>query len=283
MKKALLILIAIMLSALPAFSQKGSTVWGDYYTGHVVKTDDASREITLQYPGKDKTETFVGVLEDGYQSRLKDGVRRELKLSELTQGTRIRVYYKKISKEVDGQRVKSNLVTRIEFLGRDEFAVMRRYLKVDPATPVTVVEFKTLPEANPLRLRIVGDNPVTSDEMMKWAQGWNKREGKKYGEVSIVSDGDQFDLTLVIHKWSDSIIATIMPVMSGFFVFEKPSGLEVIWKSDRLMSYQVFTAMNSDTVGQVRVSNEGQVKGAGLLIMIELEKRLKFRHKQKER
>lgn len=283
MKKELVIVIAVMLCALQTTAQKKTTVWGDSFTGQVVKTDDASREITLQYTGQDGAETFVGVLKDGYQARLKDGILRELKLSELTQGTRIRAYYKKTQKEANGQKVKTSLITRIEFLGRDEFAVMRQYLKVDPEMPVTFVESKTLPEANPLRLRIVGDNPITNDEMLKWAEGWNKREAKKYGAVEIVLDGDEFDVTLVIHKGSDSIAATIVPVMSGFFVIEKPAGLEVIWKTDRLMSFKVFTVMNPDTAAQVSVSNEGQVKGIGTLIMMELEKRLKFRHKEKQK
>lgn len=283
MKKAIVLLIALMLCSLQAFSQKGSTIWGDIFTGQVMKTDDASREITLQYTGKDGTETFVGMLKEGYQFATKEGgMEHELQVSELTQGTRIRAYYKKITKEVGGQKIKTNLITRIEFLGRDEFAVMRRYLKVAPDTTVTFVESKTLPEADPLRLRIVGDNPVTSAEILKWAEGWNKREAKKYGAVNLVSDLAQADVTLVIHKGSESIAATMTPTMSGFLVIERPTGLEVIWKTDKLMAWQVFAKLNSNSVYR-SVSNEGQVKGLSVLITIELEKRLKHRHKGKQK
>jgi hypothetical protein len=276
MIKTLVTLIAILACSVQAFSQKGSTIWGDIFTGQVVKTDEASREITLEYSGKDGTETFVGSLKEGYQVKMKDGIAHELKVSELTPGTRIRAYYKKISKEVSGQKVKTNLITRIEFLGRDEFAVMRQYLKVEPSTPVTLVESKTLPDADPLRLKIVGDNPVSSSEIIKWAEGWNKREAKKYGAVSIVSESEQADVTLVIHKGSEALAATIGPMISIFLVVEKLTGLEVIWKHPIMMMLEVTSMPTS-------VSNEGQVKGLGAQITYEIEKRLKFRYKGKQK
>lgn len=275
MKKAVVIVIVIMLCALQAFSQKGSTMWGDMFTGLVIKTDDAAREIILQSTGQDGTETFVGVLKDGYQKMLKDGTKRELKFSEITQGTRIRVYYKKITKEVNGQKVKTNLITNVVFLGRDEFSVMRQFLKVAPNTPVTFVESKTLPEADPLRLKITGDNPEANDEILKWTKEWNKREAKKYGRVSIVSDFEQADATLVIHQGSDSPLSFSMPMMSGFLVVEKPASLEVIWKDDKLTLPDLFVEMNPDY--------KGRMPGMGRRIAREFEKRLKFRHKGRQK
>lgn len=276
MMKTIFTLIAILGCSVQAFSQKRSAIWGDMVIGHVVRTDEASREITLEYPGKDGTETFVAALKEGYQVKMQDGIAHELKLSELTPGTRIRAYYKKITKEVGGQKVKTNLITHIEFLGRDEFAVMRQYLKVEPSTPATLVESKTLPDADPLRLKIVGDNPVSSSEIIKWAEEWNKREAKKYGAVSIVSDSEQADVTLVIHKGSEALAATIAPMISMFLVVEKPAGLEVIWKHPIMLLLGVSPMPTS-------VSNEGQVKGLGPQITYEIEKRLKFRYKEKQK
>jgi hypothetical protein len=275
MMKNLVTLIAILVCSVQAFSQKGSTIWGDIFTGQVVRTDEASREITLEYSDKDGMETFVGALKEGYQVKMKDGVAHELKLSELTHGTRIRAYYKKISKEVGGQKVKANLITRIEFLGIDEYAVMRQYLKVEPSTPVTLVESKTLPDADPLRLKIAGDNPATNDEISKWAEEWNKREAKKYGAVNVVSDFNQADVTLVIHKGSESKAGASFPTMSGFLVVEKPAGLEVIWKDYKLLLPELFAMANPDY--------KGRIPGLGIRIAREIEKRLKFRHKEKQK
>jgi hypothetical protein len=275
MKKALVVVIAVMLYALPAFSQKGSTIWGDIFTGNVIATDEAKREITLQYIGKEGTETFVGALTEGYQVKMKDGSARDLKVSELPPGIRIRAYYKKISKEVRGQTVKGHLITRIEFLGRDEFAAMRRYLKVEPSTTATLIESKTLPDADPLRLKIVGDNAVSKDEVIKWADNWNKREAKKYGQVTVVSDVDQADVSLVIHKGSESLAATVVPVISAFLVLEKPTGLEVIWKN--------LSTIHPTGLITPALSHENQVAAIGTRITAEIEKRLKFRHKGKQK
>lgn len=276
MKKIIIILIIIMVCSIQAFSQKGSTIWGDIFTGQVVTTDEASREITLQYVGKDKTESFVGVLREGYQMKMKDGTARELKISKLAPGTRIRVYYKKISKEVSGQKTSTNAISRIELLGPDEFARMRELMKVEPSTTVTLVESKTIPDADPLRLKIVGDEPVAGEKVMNWVGDWNNEQAKKYGGISLVSDFDQADVTLVIHKGSESLAATVVPIISVFLVIEKSVGLEVTWKNPFL----IFT---DTTLISPSVSHQRQLENMGLQIGKEIEKRLKFRHKGRQK
>lgn len=275
MKKSIIILITILVCSIQAFSQKGSTIWGEIFTGQVVTADEASREITLQYVGKDETESFVGVLKEGYQVKMKDGIARELKLSKLTPGTRIRVYYKKTSKEVRGQKITTNAISRIEFLGLDEFSRMRELMKVTPSITATLVESKTLPDADPLKLKIVGDSPVSNEKVMNWVSDWNKEQAKKYGGITLVSDFDQADVTLVIHKGSESLVATVVPIISVFLVIEKPAGLEVIWKNSFFLT--------DPTLITPSVSYQGQIEGISLLIAKEIEKRLKFRHKGKKK
>lgn len=257
--------------SIQAFSQKGSTLWGDVFTGQVVTTNEASREITLQYAGKDKTETFVGALKEDYQIKMEDGTAHELKVSELKPGTRVRVYYKRTSKEVSGQKRTTNVISRIEFPGVDEFSRMRRLMKVAPSIPVIFVESKTLPDADPLRLKIAGDDAVSSEKLMNWVGNWNKEQAKKYGGISLVSDVEQAEVTLVIHKGSESLAATIVPTISVFLVIEKPTGLEVIWKNSFFLT--------DPTLITPSVSYQGQIEGMSLRIAKEIEKRLKFRHK----
>jgi hypothetical protein len=275
MKKPIVILIAIMVCSIQAFSQKGSTIWGDIFTGQVVTANEASRELTLQYAGKDKTETFVGALKEGYQIKMEDGSARELKVSELKPGTRIRVYYKKTSKEGSGQKRTTNVISRIEFLGVDEFARMRQLMKVAPSVPVILVESKTLPDADPLRLKIAGDDTVSSEKLMNWVGDWNKEQAKKYGAIRLVSDVEQADVTLVIHKGSESLAATVVPIISVFLVIEKPTGLEVVWKNP-------FFLWDS-TLITPSVSYQGQRDGISRRSAEEIEKRLKFRHKGKQK
>jgi len=93
---------------------------GDTWTGEVTATDDGKREITLSYKKKDKEETFIGVLEEGYSVKMKDGSMRELKVSEIPSGTRIKVYYMtKTKKDASGAKIKFNQIIKIRFLPKE--------------------------------------------------------------------------------------------------------------------------------------------------------------------
>src|SRR5258708_16289147 len=89
---------------------------GDTWTGEVSTVNDATREITLVYNGKKKTESFVGVLQEGYQAKLKDGTVAEVKLSLLHPGRRLRVYYMAKDRKVDGHKEKFYEIFQIDFL-----------------------------------------------------------------------------------------------------------------------------------------------------------------------
>ena len=68
---------------------------GDVFTGVVTAANDDTREITLSFadPASGKKETFMGVLQEAYAVKLKDGTLHELKPSELKTGAPIKVYY----------------------------------------------------------------------------------------------------------------------------------------------------------------------------------------------
>ena len=88
---------------------------GDTWTGEVSALDEAKREITLVYKGKKGDETFVGVLQQGYQVKLKDGKAAELKLGMIPLGTRLTVYYMTKNRKVDGRKEKFYEIFRMEF------------------------------------------------------------------------------------------------------------------------------------------------------------------------
>ncbi len=89
---------------------------GDTWTGEVSAVNDANREIALVYTGKKKTESFVGVLQEGYKAKLKDGTLAELKVSMIHAGTRLRVYYMAKDRKVDGRKEKFYEIFQIDFL-----------------------------------------------------------------------------------------------------------------------------------------------------------------------
>jgi hypothetical protein len=86
---------------------------GDTWTGVVSATNDETREITLTYTRRDKTETFVGVLEVGHKVKSNDGSAHELKVSEIPLGTRLKVYYLERDRKIEGRKVKFNEIFRI--------------------------------------------------------------------------------------------------------------------------------------------------------------------------
>ncbi|MBI3651124.1 MAG: hypothetical protein HY231_08745 [Acidobacteria bacterium] len=94
---------------------------GDTWTGEVTATDESKREITLIYKKKDKEETFVGILEEGYSVKMKDGSMHKLKVSEIPAGTKIKVYYvSKNDKDASGSKVKINYIFKVKFLPKDK-------------------------------------------------------------------------------------------------------------------------------------------------------------------
>lgn len=84
---------------------------GKEWTGIITATDDATRQITLA--SGDGNEIFTGELLPGYQIRSRDGM-RELKVSEITVGTKITVRYIHERLKVNGKEVRSRVIYRLE-------------------------------------------------------------------------------------------------------------------------------------------------------------------------
>jgi hypothetical protein len=113
-KRAILTTVFLMTSCTAALGQHGSApdgyypqgYSGDTWTGAVVSADDTTREITLTYTNGKKSETFIGVLKDNFEVKMKDGSMKELKPSGIPKGARILVFYQAKTKKVDGNKVK---------------------------------------------------------------------------------------------------------------------------------------------------------------------------------
>jgi hypothetical protein len=86
---------------------------GDTWTGVVSSTNDGTREITLRYTKGDKTQTFTGVLQDGYGVKASDGTSHVLKVSEIPRGTKLKVYYMPKEHKVEGRKVKYYEIIRL--------------------------------------------------------------------------------------------------------------------------------------------------------------------------
>lgn len=271
MRQSLLIGLSVFLLTTVVNAQKATTVMGEAWTGVVESSDDATREVKIVNPNN-KTETFVGVLQDGYQVKLKDATSRELKVSELKPGLRLRVFYKSKTQDVAGQRKKVNLINRIQFLGRDDYTRLREMLKLQPAIPVTVADATNLPAKDSLKLYLALEPQDLLKSMAKWVDQWNKEQSAKYGRVEIVDDPAQADASLVVIWGSDdSFITPSMvayhrgdPHNLGFatvyLTTKTDAGLNILW--------QERTVVESDPP-EVRPPGFGK----------SLEKKLKARSK----
>jgi hypothetical protein len=237
MKRLLLTALIISLFNLSVFAQKQTTIIGDAWTGVVESADDTTREITIVNPNK-KTETFVGVLKDGYQVQLKDSSSRELKISEIKPGLRVRAFYKSKTIDVAGQSKKVKLIHRLDFLGRDEHTRVREMLELPPSIPVLIEDSNKLPNKNPLKIHVVSEMPILPDRLALWAANWNNEEGAKYGRVEIVDDPAQADVSLVVFLGMDeNPILLRLPAGEGqispgtvYLVSKDDKGLHVLWQ-----------------------------------------------------
>ena len=69
--KVLLLTIVVLCGAIGSVvAQKKSTFMGDIVIGELTARDEATREITLKYPGKEGTEIFSGILVDDYKLKM---------------------------------------------------------------------------------------------------------------------------------------------------------------------------------------------------------------------
>ncbi len=270
MKRLTLIILLLSLTT-SVFAQKKTTIIGDAWVGVVESANETTREITVRHPDKTNAETFVGVLEDGYKVKLKDGTSRELLLSELKPGLRVRVFYKSKTRDMAGRQTKVQLINRIDFLGRDEYTRLREVLTVAPSTPVSLNTSGKFPTGDPLKIHVASEWEKLDEGLVDWAARWNKEEAAKYGRVEIVKDLAQADVSLVVFWGSDESI--LVPSMQLFdqrgnphniapataqFVTRDANALQVLW-IDRIML---------DTKGQQKSSR---------FFEKELEKRIKAR------
>lgn len=268
-------LILLVLTSVPAaFAQKASTAFGETIKGVVVSANEATREITLAYPDKDKTQTFIAVLESGYKQKLRDGTFRELAISELKSGLRLRVFYKQKTEMVNGRKVKVAIIIRIDFLGRDEYTKLREILDLPPSFPVTRVEPATLPAGDPLKIHLSIAEPQVEKRFLRWIKRWNEYDGRKYGRVEVVSDRAQADISAVFFWGTDEMFDFVSFPMGfqGYGLHEMSPGTAQLVTRDAERLKVLWLKVVLETPERAE-----EFQG---LMEKELEKRLKARAKK---
>ena len=266
--KALLLITLLLGGATGSIqAQKKNTLMGNIVIGKLTVRDEATRQITLQFPGKEGTETFSGILVDNYKLRMEDGSESDMKLAQIEPGMRIRVFYKK-DKNL-------NKIHRLDFLGNDEYSRLRNQLNVDPSTAVALAENNDLPVASPLKVFLAIAYADVHVHLVSEINTWNRKSGDSYGKVEFVSVWEHADVLIVVARGADSSVMNL-PVLSpdgngiagefshatSYLVAKDPAGLKVLWTSVGI----VFRGRDTESSRRTVEST-----------MSELEKRLKAR------
>jgi hypothetical protein len=245
MIRAILATAFILLCASAALSQKVDGPW-DSWVGRVESLDVNAREITITPLKGDNSKLFTGVLEQGFKAQLLDDSLKELDVSEIPLGMRVRVFYKTREERVGGRKSKVNYIYGVRFIGRDEFDRLRVRLNAQPQAVVTKNEAGLLPQSRPLKLYLAIDPPRSNDELVKWVGTWNKEQGDKYGLIELIPDRAQSDVSLVVYNTQlemadpfgpgprESVM--ILPSAVVFLVAPKGDGLDVLWEYTPLVS-----------------------------------------------
>ena len=274
MKALLLIAFVLGGAIVPTVAQKKSTLIGDIVVGELTGKDEATREITIKYPGKEGPEIFSGILADDYKLKTEDG--RVWQLSEIVPGMHIRVFYKAAHEKVSGQDKKINKVSRIDYLGKDEFARLRNQLNVDPSTAFANAEKVDLPAASPLKVYLGIAYGNVHESFLEWIDKWNQKNGNSYGKLEVVSDLKQADISVVVAREADTMVLALPAgafdgtnankgawvQATSYLVVKDSEGLKVLWT--RILP--VFNYSNT----------EGSPKSFEV-VLAELEKRMKAR------
>lgn len=154
MTRRLSLTLLVFACACAAVARRGASAFSDGWSGVVVAVNDGTREITLQRSYQGKTETFIGVLEEGYKVKTSDGSEHELKVSEIPLGTRLWITYETRRRDSGGQKVKINVITRLGVFPKDKYVQLRERLNLPASTPITDSEKRALPGGDPLKMYV---------------------------------------------------------------------------------------------------------------------------------
>lgn len=261
------LITAVILCALAGsvVAQKKKMFLGTMVIGEVVGTVQDTREITIKYPGKEGTETFVGMLADTYK----------LNINEITPGVRVKVIYKTKHENVGGQKKNINSIFQVDFLGTDEFSRLRSQLNVDPSTVVVHAKDDHLPSLSPIKVFVAIGYDNTRPSLIDWITKWNSKHGDSDNKLELVSDIDRADVLMVIANGSDTMVRIQTEDYVGdsvrriefsqatlYLVLKNAEGLKVLWTSVAPVMITSKTAFLSSSRG---------------LILSEMEKRMKAR------
>lgn len=270
MNRILIVSLLLLISIVEVTAQKRGTPFGDVWDGNIVAANEATRELTIEYMEKDQPVKFTGILKEDYKIWLVDRSNWSVKFSEIPIGTRVRLHAKKEEQKVGADKVKIFKISRIEILGKDEYARLRAILNVPPDVAVEMVKPASLPSANPLKIYAHIESPSLTKTFLKWANVWNETQGAKHGAVEVASTFKASDVSLVVYG------ADLMVLGSTMY----KDGQQIEFENNMMRLYTAYLVRSQEGklellwIGKVFPLAEPTARG---VIEKELEKKLKVK------
>jgi len=143
---------------------------------------------------------------------------------------------------------------------QSELANLRKHLELPDSTPIKLSLSSTLPPNRPLNVFIaVGLDVGVRGNFSRWLAEWNKKDGKRHGLVSLVSEISQAQVILARYALRDRVTTetntrvvpgvaidpstgqtvtrpvprtssySVVPVYA-YVISRNPAGLEIIWR-----------------------------------------------------
>ena len=123
-----------------------------------------------------------------------------------------------------------------------ETEMLREQLGVPPSVPITIADSPDLPNSDPLKVYIAaGFDMEVRKRTTKRVNDWNKKDAKKYGSLTIVTELTEADVILVQYSDRENPItrvggsggrvtsATFIPGTS-YIIVPKGGAYEVLWR-----------------------------------------------------
>ena len=122
----------------------------------------------------------------------------------------IRVFYKTRGEKVSGQEKKINKISRLEVLGNDKYFRIRNQLNLNPSTAIAQAENgDDLPASSPLKVFLAIAYSNVHQQLVAWIDKWNRKNGDSIGKLEVVSDLEQADISIVVARGADTMVAVL--------------------------------------------------------------------------
>jgi hypothetical protein len=99
----------------------------------------------------------------------------------------------------------STLLSVLAQTSGDEHDALKKHLEVNDAVQIRLAQDRSLPSGKLKVFLGIGLDTQLRDNFVRWINDWNRKDGKKFGEIEIVSELQQADIIFARYAMSDRV------------------------------------------------------------------------------